>query len=246
VANVSSGDVSVLLGNGDGTFQPSVNYGAHTQPVSLAVADFNGDGKPDLAAANFGSGDVSVLLGNGDGTFQLAVNFGADSFPQSVAAGDLNGDGRADLVVANQGSDDASVLLNTTSPGADLSITNSGSPNPVVSGNRLTYTVSVTNNGSQAATGVTVTDPLPASLHFNSVSSTQGSCTRSTSKSAPKDGTVTCSLGGLANGASASITIVVTTTTPGMLTNTATVGGNETDPNPLNNSASATTTVIGI
>ena len=64
-------------------------------------------------------------------------------------------------------------------------------------------------------------------------------------KPAPKGGTVNCNLGDLANGTSASITIVVTPTRPGTLANTATVSGNETDPNPLNNSATATTTVIG-
>jgi len=126
---------------------------------------------------------------------------------------------------------------------ADLSITKSGAPNPVVSGNRLTYTLTITNNGPGDATGVTVSDPLPNKTHFNSVTSSQGSCSRSTK--APKDGTVTCSLGNLANGASASITIVVTTSTPGTLTNTATVSGKEPDPNPGNNSASATTSVIG-
>jgi uncharacterized repeat protein (TIGR01451 family) len=132
-------------------------------------------------------------------------------------------------------------------PGADLSITKSGSPTPVVSGNKLTYTLTVTNNGPQGATGVTVTDPLPDSVHFDSVASSQGTCTRSTTtKPAPKGGTVSCHLGDLANESSASITIVVTATTPGKLTNTATVSGNKTDPNPLNNSATATTTVIGI
>jgi uncharacterized repeat protein (TIGR01451 family) len=130
-------------------------------------------------------------------------------------------------------------------PKADLAITKSGEPNRVVSGNRLTYTVTITNNGPQAATGVTVTDPLPGNVHFDSVGSSQGSCTRSTAKPAPKDATVTCTLGNLANGASAEITIVVTTTTPGTLTNTATARGNEADPNPLDNSATATTTVIG-
>jgi len=132
-------------------------------------------------------------------------------------------------------------------PVVDLSITKAGAPNPVVSGNRLTYTLAVTNAGPDGATDVTVTDPLPDNVHFNSVASTQGSCVRSSTKPkpAPKDGTVTCSVGNLANGASASITIVVTTTTPGGLANTATVRGNEPDPNPLNNSATATTTVIG-
>ena len=60
--------MSVLLGNGDGTFQAHVDYGAVAYPYSVAVGDFNGDGKLDLATAN-GYG-VSVLLGNGDGTFQ--------------------------------------------------------------------------------------------------------------------------------------------------------------------------------
>jgi uncharacterized repeat protein (TIGR01451 family) len=130
-------------------------------------------------------------------------------------------------------------------PLADLSITKSGAPNPVVSGNRLTYTLTVTNNGPEAGPGVTVRDPLPANVHFNSVTSTQGSCTRSTAKSPTRDGTITCSLGDLANGATASITIVVTTTRPGTLTNTATVSGNVSDPNLLNNSATAITSVMG-
>ena len=68
VANSNSDDVSVLLGNGDGTFQAPVSYAAGVSPVSVAVGDLNGDGKPDLAVANSGSDDVSVLLGNGDGT----------------------------------------------------------------------------------------------------------------------------------------------------------------------------------
>jgi uncharacterized repeat protein (TIGR01451 family) len=129
--------------------------------------------------------------------------------------------------------------------GADLSITKSGSPDPVVSGNQLTYTIAVTNNGPQDATGVTVTDPLPADVHFNSLSSTQGTCARSTTRHSPRDGTVTCSLGGLANGTSATVTIVVTATRPGTLTNTASVTGDQTDPNLANNSATATTIVVG-
>src|SRR5439155_978693 len=92
VANGQSGDVSVLLGNGDGTFQAATNFAAHDGASSVAVADLNGDGRPDLAVANFGSADVSVLLGNGDGTFQAATNYGADGSPTSVAVADLNGD----------------------------------------------------------------------------------------------------------------------------------------------------------
>src|SRR5579863_4328736 len=94
IANFGSYDISVLLGNGDGTFQAAVNYGAGSGPRSIGVGDFNGDGKLDLAVVNSNSNNVSVLLGKGDGTFQPAVNYGAGSGSQSVAIGDLNGDGK--------------------------------------------------------------------------------------------------------------------------------------------------------
>src|SRR6516164_3432733 len=79
VANWGSANVSVLLGNRDGSFQAARNFGAGSRPQSVAVGDFNGDGVQDLAVANFGPCDdfcvgssVSVLLGNGDGTFKAA------------------------------------------------------------------------------------------------------------------------------------------------------------------------------
>jgi hypothetical protein len=111
VANSASNNVSVLLGNGDGTFQAAVNYAVGTNPASVAVGDLNGDGKLDLAVANIGSNNVSVLLGNGDGTFKAAVNYAVGSSPYSVAVGDFNGDGKLDLAVANPGSNNVSVLL---------------------------------------------------------------------------------------------------------------------------------------
>jgi Bacterial Ig-like domain (group 3)/FG-GAP-like repeat/FG-GAP repeat len=103
VANEQTATVGVLLGNGDGTFQPVVTYGSGADlPVSIAIADVNGDHKPDLVVANWGSETVGVLLGNGDGTFQTAVSYGSGGCPFSVAVGDVNGDGKLDLVAANQ------------------------------------------------------------------------------------------------------------------------------------------------
>jgi hypothetical protein len=114
--NAFSNSVSVLVGNGDGTFQTAQSYGTGTPtvydfPVYVAVADFNGDHKPDLVVANKNSNSVSVLVGNGDGTFQTAMNFGVGASPVYVAVGDLNGDHKLDLVVANEFSDTISVLL---------------------------------------------------------------------------------------------------------------------------------------
>ena len=115
VVAVGSAGVSVLLGNGDGTFQPPLTFGAGSgasaSDSSVAVGDFNADGRLDLAVANSDSNNVSVLLGNGDGTFQAPLTFGAGSGASSVALGDLNADGKLDLVVANRGFSTVSVLL---------------------------------------------------------------------------------------------------------------------------------------
>jgi hypothetical protein len=106
VAN-SDGTVGVLLGNGNGTFQPAVTYGSGgsggLSTGSLAVADVNGDGKPDLLVANVVSSLVGVLLGNGDGTFQAAVSYGSGGISaDSVAVADVNRDGKPDLLVTNE------------------------------------------------------------------------------------------------------------------------------------------------
>jgi hypothetical protein len=103
-----TGSVSVLLGNGDGTFKPAVNYSTEYNPGSVAIGDFNGDGKLDLAVANtcishFCSintkGSISILFGNGDGTFQPAVNHPTGHYPVSLVVGDFNEDGNADIAL---------------------------------------------------------------------------------------------------------------------------------------------------
>src|SRR5260370_20006342 len=106
------GTVSILLGNGDGTFQPHVDYPVGIGPYSVAVGDLNGDGKLDLVVANYPSVfTVSVLLGNGDGTFKPQVTYPVGRQPISVAVADLNGDGKLDLAVADFTDGFVSVLL---------------------------------------------------------------------------------------------------------------------------------------
>ena len=95
------------------TFAPAASLGVGATPYAVAVGDFNGDGKRDLATANNGSANVSVLLGDGNGTFGAASNFplAPGSHPDALAVGDFNGDGKPDLVTANAVSNDVSVLL---------------------------------------------------------------------------------------------------------------------------------------
>lgn len=121
------GQLSVLLGNGNGTFQaPMTSSSGVSSPTSLARADLNGDGIDDLVITDgsFSSGSVVVLLGIGNGTFQAPRRFNTNRNPSSVAVGDLNGDGVPDLAVSNRDSQNVTVLLGTGSgmfqPGVDF------------------------------------------------------------------------------------------------------------------------------
>ena len=123
----------------------------------------------------------------------------------------------------------------TVVPAADLSIAKTDSPDPVTVGKDLSYSLLVSNHGPQDAAGVTVTDALPAGATFVSSSTTVGSCSGTA--------TVTCDLGALANGASATVTIVVRPGSAGQLSNTATVSSTTVDPVAGNNSSTVSTTV---
>src|SRR5262245_15201825 len=110
VANSASNDVSVFLGNGDGSLRSVGTMTVGSTPSFLIASDFNGDGLTDLAVANTGSNNVSILVGNGSGGFGLAGTFAAGARPMSIAVGDVSGDGNLDLAVANAGANTVSIL----------------------------------------------------------------------------------------------------------------------------------------
>jgi len=101
VANFEPGTVSVFFGNGDGTFQPHVDYATPGGAVatSVVVADFNGDGKPDLAVT--AAGGLSIYLNSGTGTFPTRKDYDAGSGFVYLAVGDFNGDGKLDLAAVD-------------------------------------------------------------------------------------------------------------------------------------------------
>jgi hypothetical protein len=106
----NSSSISVLLGNGDGTFKTATTFPS-ASPFLVAVADFNADGVPDLVVSNGLGSTVSVLLGNGDGTFATAVTYPVGNAPRGIAIGDFNHDGVLDLAVSNLSTSTVCILL---------------------------------------------------------------------------------------------------------------------------------------
>jgi hypothetical protein len=197
VATDENGTVAVALGNGNGTFQTPTIYsvgGSTTQADSATVADFNGDGIPDIAVSAQGTNQVNILPGLGNGTFAPAVSFSLPTgghTPHFVVAADMNNDGRPDLVTANYGLNSASVLFNTgLFPLASVVSINRTTPaGPTTGLSSVNYTVTFSKNvtgvvasdfalaltGSAAATTPVVVTPVSGSVYTVTVNGIHGS-----------------------------------------------------------------------
>lgn len=210
----------------------------------FATSAFLVELSPDLSSITYSTylGNPSTFNSSGQSTFSPTVTgFGIalDDSGNAYVAGGANPASLQTTTNAFQPSAPSKaassnsgflIEIGTGTSSADLSISGSASPNPVAVNGTLTYTLTVTNNGPSEATGVTLTDTLPAGASFQNGSiSSGGTC-------ANASGIVTCSIGSLENTATATVTLVVTApATAGSSINTATVSANQTDPNLTNN-----------
>ncbi len=163
----ASSSISLLRGNGDGTFGGPITLPIGVAlPTAVVAGDFFGDGKQDLVVSDSRADLVSVFRGNGDGTFQAPLSYFLDTSatqPGSLVAGDFNGDGKLDLAATNAVTNDVSVLLNTTPPpgnAAPVATATSLSADltSAVFGQPVTLTATVTSTGGTLAGTVTFRD----------------------------------------------------------------------------------------
>ena len=221
--------VEVLQQQPGGTFTPTRLTQFQEQQVNtMAVRDLTRDGKGEVVLLD--DGDLALWLG-GQGSEQRYGSTNAsrtEAQPSSIAFGDLDGDGKLDAALAGGSTltSGGSVVFYGTA--ADLQVTVTANPDPVLAGGAVSYQVTVTNAGPDATDGVTLTIPSGTTA-----TPSQGTC-----------GAGSCTLGALAVGASATVSFQKVATALGTLQVTTTAGGQTFDPDPSNNTVVTSTTVL--
>lgn len=192
-----------------------------TELIDLGSAPFTGTFQPDSPLAVFAGKSGNAV----NGAWQLQV---IDPFSDSFGAIQC-----WSLILTPAGCTDGGGQC----PGVDLALGMTEGPNPVILGNTLTYSMTITNNGPNTATGVALSQTLPGNVQIVSASTSQGLI------STNSGGTVTCNLGNLLVGGTATVTVVVFPVSAGTIFSTATVGSKEDDFNLANNTATVGTVV---
>jgi uncharacterized repeat protein (TIGR01451 family) len=220
--------VQTAQGTHQALIDPNDEYNTASTLSVEGTASFDGRVEAVFASAPTSETVYTLITATGGITYAPTLQVDASGLPPGYQATPIFG--------ANA----FSLQVTPGVPVADLAVTQSDAPDPVRTGQELTYTASVMNLGPDPATGVVLTDTLPAEVALVSAVPSQGSCTGST--------TVNCSLGSLANGASATVVMTVQVIArPGSkrLVNTVNVTAGESDPNGVNNAATAETRAIG-
>jgi virginiamycin B lyase len=225
--------VGSIMPSGD--FSPVSGFDVHGSPTGITVGPDGALWFAESSATRIGRLTTSGVYTECVIPAETEFPFGANSVPVDITSGP---DGA--VWFTEQADNQIGRITDCPPSGqgasSDLSLTKTDSPDPVTVGNTLTYTLTAHNGGPDAATAVEVTDNLSPGVAFASASPSRGSCSDSS-------GTVTCALGGLASGGSATVEIKVTPQSAATITNTASISGDQHDPEAENNSASAQTTV---
>ncbi len=218
------------------------NLGPSIEPAGVIVSDAippnttPSESESDCAivAGTFTCTTSAPLAPGGSVQYQLTLSVSpAYPNPTLVNTASITSTPIVDPFPAN----DSATDTDTVTSSADLSITKTDAPDPVVAGSQLTYTLTVGNAGPGSAAGVTVTDALPGGVTFVSATPSQGTCSQA-------GGAVSCAIGTVAVGATVTVTVTVTPTVPGTITNVATVSAITTDPVAANDTDSEPTLVI--
>ena len=207
----------------------NVTWTCAPSPGSICTAGGTGNINDPVNLLSGGTATYTVVADTDAGATGTLVNTAEITVPEGTTDGNSGNNSATDT--------------DSLAPSTDLAITKIGDTDPIVAGNNLTYTITVTNNGPSDATGVTVKDNLPAGVTFVDATPTQGSCSQSL-------GVISCNLGAMPDGTFENIMVVVTVPSSVQagsdLTNTASVKGNETDPDDSNNSGTESTVVTKV